>query len=331
MSVSAVAQTPIYSDPERLVPMLPSERADTAAAARGDAKRLSMFGEGDDEPSFWDLLDVINPLQHIPVVNKIYQELTGDKIGVGARLAGGALFGGPLGLVASAVNCAIEEETGADAGGHVLALLRDQPAATPPTAVAQAEPAPNPAAIALTAAPPTQPIITIPEMQASPAPRGAMMFTSDGTLASAPSQGAPTPVAPVVAQTAKAEAAGKPMPLAGPQPARFMPVPARNAATATQNSPALVTVPVSNSGIRSNVPITGRDPVTNGGLGALSVQKAVAAQGMGGQPHPMLPSGEGAKMGGNADWFAAMNQALDKYDRAGSLAAKPVATTITVQ
>lgn len=310
MSVSAASQTPIYSDPERLVPTLPSDRADTAAAARGEAKRLSMFGEGDDEPSFWDLLDVINPLQHIPVVNKIYQELTGDKIGVGARLAGGALFGGPLGLVASAVNCALEEETGTDAGGHMLALFRDEPAATPPTAVAQAETAPNPPATALTAAPPTQPVVTIPETQAPPPSRGAMMFTSDGTLASAN----PAP-APVAVQAAKIEAAGKPMPLAGAQPARFMPVPARNAAMAAQNSPALVTVPVSNSGLRSNVPITGRDPVTNGGLGALSVQKAVAAQGM----------------GGNADWFAAMNQALDKYDRAGSLAAKPAANTVTVQ
>ncbi|HEV7371081.1 MAG TPA: hypothetical protein VGO20_18420, partial [Arenibaculum sp.] len=50
--------------------------------------------------SFWDLLDVINPLQHIPVVGTIYRALTGDEISTPARVAGGTLYGGVVGFAA---------------------------------------------------------------------------------------------------------------------------------------------------------------------------------------------------------------------------------------
>ena len=146
MSVSATASSG-YSDPNQFVPVLPSENAVTARQAENkdaNAKHLTLFQDGDDQPSFWDLLDVINPLQHIPIVNDIYQELTGDKIGVGARLAGGTLYGGPIGLIASAVNCIVEEETGADIGGHVMALFRDDSGSEPTTQVAKADTPPAP-------------------------------------------------------------------------------------------------------------------------------------------------------------------------------------------
>jgi hypothetical protein len=71
--------------------------------------------------SFADLLDVINPLQHIPVVSTAYRELTGDTISTGARLAGGALFGGPLGLIAAIGNSIFEQETGGDIGKTLFA------------------------------------------------------------------------------------------------------------------------------------------------------------------------------------------------------------------
>jgi hypothetical protein len=56
-------------------------------------KRLFFSNDG---LTFGDIIDVINPLQHIPVVSTIYWELTGDKISPAARMAGGALFGGPI-------------------------------------------------------------------------------------------------------------------------------------------------------------------------------------------------------------------------------------------
>jgi hypothetical protein len=71
--------------------------------------------------SFADLLDVINPLQHIPVVSAVYREVTGDTISTGARMAGGALFGGPLGLLAAIGNSIFEQETGGDIGKNLFA------------------------------------------------------------------------------------------------------------------------------------------------------------------------------------------------------------------
>lgn len=331
MSVSAVAATPSYSDPNSLVPVLPSERADTAAAAREKSQHLSMFAEGDDSPSFWDLVDVINPLQHIPVVNKIYQDLTGDKIGVGARLAGSTLFGGPIGLVASAINCAIEAETGKDAGGHLMALFRDdstdQPGDQPGNAVAEEKPAELPPQQVVATTPAAVPAITLPDVPARAAHGGPMMFSSDGTLANpavAGMQNAPVTQPVAVTQLA----AGKAMPLGAAQ-GRFMPTPQRNFAINPTNAPPPIGVPVSNSGIRSNVPITGRDPVANA-PNAMAVQKAMAAQGLGGAEHPMLPPA-GKSAGATADWFSAMGQALEKYERANNLAAKPTPSQTSLQ
>lgn len=53
------------------------------------------------EFSFWDTLedvvDVINPLQHIPVVSSLYRAATGDAISSVANVVGSTLFGGPIG------------------------------------------------------------------------------------------------------------------------------------------------------------------------------------------------------------------------------------------
>ncbi|MBK1671682.1 hypothetical protein CKO28_27220, partial [Rhodovibrio sodomensis] len=75
------------------------------------------------EASFDDLLDVINPLQHIPVVSTIYREITGDTMQGAARIVGGGLYGGVGGLVGGLVNAIAEEATGRDLGGHVMAAL----------------------------------------------------------------------------------------------------------------------------------------------------------------------------------------------------------------
>ena len=72
---------------------------------------------------FRDLLDIVNPLQHIPVVSAIYHRLTGDVPGNVAELAGDTLFGGPIGLGAGLFSIAFKEEAGADPGEMVLALL----------------------------------------------------------------------------------------------------------------------------------------------------------------------------------------------------------------
>ncbi len=73
------------------------------------------------------LIDVINPLQHIPVVSTIYRQITGDEITPAARLIGGGLFAGPIGLVAATVNIVADGVTGRDFGERTIALFGGQP------------------------------------------------------------------------------------------------------------------------------------------------------------------------------------------------------------
>ena len=85
-----------------------------------------------------DALDVINPLQHIPFVNTLYRELTGDTIGAGATIAGGALFGGVFGLFAGLANVIFKDATGESVGDAVVTALRGEHA-DPNMALAQNE------------------------------------------------------------------------------------------------------------------------------------------------------------------------------------------------
>lgn len=78
---------------------------------------------GEDGFTFGDLLDIVNPLQHIPGISQLYRELTGDEIAYGPRVMGGALFGGVIGLVAALVNVIVDDETGKDIGEHAVAML----------------------------------------------------------------------------------------------------------------------------------------------------------------------------------------------------------------
>jgi hypothetical protein len=78
--------------------------------------------------SFEDVLDLINPLQHIPLISSMYRESTGDTIGAVPRVLGDALFGGGLvgaaiGAASALVNVAVEAVTGKDVGGTMMALL----------------------------------------------------------------------------------------------------------------------------------------------------------------------------------------------------------------
>ncbi|WP_085906381.1 hypothetical protein [Kiloniella majae] len=69
---------------------------------------------------FFDFLDVINPLQHIPVISTLYREITGDEIQPAARVAGGMIFGGPTGFITAIANSVSEETTGKDIGENIL-------------------------------------------------------------------------------------------------------------------------------------------------------------------------------------------------------------------
>lgn len=91
--------------------------------ASSDGPTLNLWGR--DGFTFADLLDFINPLQHIPVVSTIYRSLTGDEIGNAARIVGGAALGGVGGAVTSVIDAAVEIATGTDIGAHVLGFIKD--------------------------------------------------------------------------------------------------------------------------------------------------------------------------------------------------------------
>ena len=141
----------------------------TASATAAPATQRPFFGENGF--GFDDILDAINPLQHIPVVNTIYRRLTGDEISMGSRLAGGAVFGGAVGFAASLANAVIEDVSGRDIGGHLVAMVWAERGESPaPAALAQTMQRP---AAPDDAGPTVQPAVETaaqaPEPQATPA------------------------------------------------------------------------------------------------------------------------------------------------------------------
>jgi hypothetical protein len=82
----------------------------------------------DDGFGFDDLLDIVNPLQHIPIIGTIYREITGDEIEAPARLAGGALYGGLLGFLGTLGTIAFEGIAGESTDEMIASLFEgDKP------------------------------------------------------------------------------------------------------------------------------------------------------------------------------------------------------------
>lgn len=114
------------------------------AVQGGAASKAEATGE-DQDMSFWDVLDIVNPLQHIPLVNSVYRAVTGDEIKPAMQIGGGILFGGVIGGVAAIANAALQEATGKDLGGHMMAGLGFGDDAAPAGQAAQLAAAPQPA------------------------------------------------------------------------------------------------------------------------------------------------------------------------------------------
>ncbi len=110
-------------------------------------KEFSFFG--DDGFSFSDVLDIVNPLQHIPFVSTFYREATGDTLAAAPRVMGSTLFFGPIGLAGALANVFVEESTGKDIGQHMAgwadpAQEAETAAGEPALAVSDEPPALNP-------------------------------------------------------------------------------------------------------------------------------------------------------------------------------------------
>ena len=89
---------------------------------RGD--EFTFFGADGFTAS--DAVDIVNPLQHLPIIGPLYREFTGDNLDPFSRIAGNTLFFGPFGAAFSSINVAVEKITGKDLGSNVIAILNDE-------------------------------------------------------------------------------------------------------------------------------------------------------------------------------------------------------------
>ena len=76
--------------------------------------------------AFGDVIDVVNPLHHLPIVGTLYRNLTGDELHPASRIIGGSIYGGPVGAVSATVNSISEIQTGKDLGDHVMGMARGE-------------------------------------------------------------------------------------------------------------------------------------------------------------------------------------------------------------
>ncbi|EWY40667.1 hypothetical protein N825_35135 [Skermanella stibiiresistens SB22] len=137
---------------------------------------------GTVDMSFWDFVDIVNPLQHIPVVSTIYREMTGDSIKGVSRIIGDGLYGGVIGLVAGIGSAIIAETTGKDPGEHMMAMLNGTDDGKPSdgtTMLAEAEKPPaattgTEAAKIPAPAPTSSP--AVPQVMAEAAPAGEVLM-----------------------------------------------------------------------------------------------------------------------------------------------------------
>ncbi len=65
-----------------------------------------------NEFKFADIIDMVNPLQHIPVINNIYRDITGDEIKPISKIVGGGIFTGVIGATSGIIDVIVKKETG---------------------------------------------------------------------------------------------------------------------------------------------------------------------------------------------------------------------------
>jgi hypothetical protein len=110
--------------PGGVVPInMPQSNVDKAAAA--STEQASAEKPADQKESFFHhLLDVVNPLQHLPVIGTIYRAITGERLDPVEKIAGDTLYGGLWGAVTSIADVAFESLTGKSFEDTALALFK---------------------------------------------------------------------------------------------------------------------------------------------------------------------------------------------------------------
>jgi len=302
--------------------------ANPAPAPAPQPAPIQSFNDSDG-PSFSDVLDILNPLQHIPIINTIYQHLTGDSEGAVADVAGGTLWTGPIGLVTSLIDLAVRSDTGKSTSDNVLAWLGLDDDDNGTTALAQSEnptSAPAQAAqqtAAATAAPAIMPAM-LPAAPAAPRSRNSD-DGKDGGKDGAPQKGeyfvfaggptAASVVTPVTAPAPVQAAAyaapqrqGQYLAFGGPAPSAPTPLtPAAPTAAPTAPAPAgLSPLPARSFAVPARRTQTAPNSLPQPTTGPAAIPGHGPSQAVG--------------RSSDADWLlGAMSANLDKYQAAQKL------------
>lgn len=112
-----------------LLDTYPDREEQRSIAAQGKTWRMKetpgakeLFLGPDGEFGWDDFIDIINPLQHIPVVAQIYRAVTGDQAYGLSNFIGAAPFG-PISVASAIVDTVIRSQTGRDAGTDMAARV----------------------------------------------------------------------------------------------------------------------------------------------------------------------------------------------------------------
>ena len=119
---------PVFGAPKTAEENIAADLAEAEKAGKlpETVTALADTAAPEEEFGFLDVVDMVNPLQHIPIISNIYRNLTGDTIKPISRVVGGAAFGGPLGAVSGAVNALMQMETGKDVGENMVASIEGE-------------------------------------------------------------------------------------------------------------------------------------------------------------------------------------------------------------
>ncbi len=296
-------------------------------------KSFSLFGN--DGLSFWDVLDVFNPLQHIPLLNSVYREVTGDQITPAAKLVGGTLFGGLYGLGAAAIDVVVQGMTGKDVGEHAVALASGATESSAETSrladvsdpsspwLAYAETTAAVAAVAARADESAVPDETQAAESPAVAQTAAALATTEPTMKVSAAKASgdiplPTWETPPAAPAAQpAVAAASPATREG----KSFPMPQRRNAHA--DSPRPLNELRANASGKTALPSgLSEQAMRAAGLTPDRIQEVMKTHGASASAEQTAEIGSAQSAGGvDSMWFySAMNQALDKYRAAGSLA-----------
>jgi hypothetical protein len=101
-------------------------KVDEAAAPEQTTAREPFFGA--DGLTFGDVLDAINPLNHLPVVSQLTSSADQPGPSLASRLVGGALLGGPVGFAVTLAGMVVKDATGQTPLQLAAAAFSDEPA-----------------------------------------------------------------------------------------------------------------------------------------------------------------------------------------------------------